>query len=359
MEDISDATFGRRRRSTVNRDEGGVDEHSLARTDGTESTRSFRSGCTRRAFLRVGSVGVVGSILGATSSASGASDGVPGETGTLRVNQPDAETGHTISFERTYEAPVVVVKPVGFEGANPAHVRLRDVGSTGCTFRIEEWNYLDGWHTTERLFYLVVESGSHTVSDGTAIQAAVVTGDDGFGRVSFPSPFASRPVVFSQAQTYRGGHEIVTRNRNVSTSGFDVRLQEEEGRDGWHTTERIGYVAVQPTTEAGFEVGRTANAVTDESYRIDFEGTYDSPRFLADVQTYNGGNTAGLRRRNLDRSSASVFVEEERSADGETNHVPEAVGYLVTTPGGLFGDGSDSDPAGYGAGGYGAGAYGA
>jgi len=329
------------------------------RADGREPEPLSR--CTRRALLRasaVGLVGAVGAVVAGDASAATSDSTIPGETGTVRVSQPDAATGHTVSFERTYENPIVIMKPVGFEGSQPAHVRLRDVSSSGFAFRIEEWAYLDGAHTAERLFYLVVESGSHTLTDGTTIQAGTTAGGDGFERVSFAEPFATRPIVFTQAQTYRGPHEIVTRNRDVSASGFSVRLQEEEGRDGRHTAERIGYVGIEPTVATGFEVGRTPDAVTDGGYRIEFDGAYDSLHLFADMQTYDGSNTAALRYRNLGRSSVDVFVEEERSRDGETNHATETVGYLVTAPGELFGDGTGTDPAGYGAGGYGVGAYG-
>ena len=328
----------------------------MARTSGTRE--SSRVKCMRRTFLRAGGVGVAGLLASTATSAAASGGSVPGETGALTVRQPDTTTGHTVSLARTYENPVVVIKPVGFEGHQPVHVRLGDVSSGEFTFRIEEWDYLDGAHITERLFYLVVESGSHTLADGTTVQAGTIAGDHRFRGVAFPTAFATRPVVFTQSQTYRGGHEIVTRNRRVSTSGFDTRVQEEEGRDGWHTTERIGYVATEPTTATGFEIGRTPDTVTDDPFRIGFENDYDSVQFLADMQTTDGTDTAELRYRGLTSSSATLFVEEERSADRETGHITEAVGYLATAPGALFGDGAGGDPAGYGAGGYGVGAYG-
>ena len=51
--------------------------------------------------------------------------------------------------------------------------------------------------------------------------------------------------MLSRCQTVAGGQAVVTRERNVSTSSFDVRLQEEEANDGWHATEVVGYVAVE------------------------------------------------------------------------------------------------------------------
>lgn len=47
------------------------------------------------------------------------------------------------------------------------------------------------------------------------------------------------------------------------------------------------------------------------------------------MQSFNGPDTAGLRYRNLDTESAEVFVEEERSRDGEMGHAGENVGFLA------------------------------
>ncbi len=54
------------------------------------------------------------------------------------------------------------------------------------------------------------------------------------------------------------------------------------------------------------------------------------------MQTTLGANTAGLRYTNLDGTSADVLVEEEQSADDETWHRTEDVGYLVVGSGTLI-----------------------
>ncbi|MCK5206487.1 MAG: DUF4038 domain-containing protein, partial [Cyclobacteriaceae bacterium] len=53
------------------------------------------------------------------------------------------------------------------------------------------------------------------------------------------------PVTISRSQTYNGQSAIVTRQTDVRVSGFSVKLQEEQGNDGLHSTESIGYMAVE------------------------------------------------------------------------------------------------------------------
>ncbi len=65
---------------------------------------------------------------------------------------------------------------------------------------------------------LSIQSG--TVTNFTASRKT------GWHQVNFPQPFPSTPVVFAQTQTYRGGDTPGIRIQNVSTTGFEVRMDE-------------------------------------------------------------------------------------------------------------------------------------
>ncbi|WP_440005330.1 hypothetical protein [Halomicrococcus sp. SG-WS-1] len=47
------------------------------------------------------------------------------------------------------------------------------------------------------------------------------------------------------------------------------------------------------------------------------------------MQTFRGIDPANLRYRNLSGTGVELEVDEERSADDETAHVPEDIGYAV------------------------------
>jgi hypothetical protein len=49
---------------------------------------------------------------------------------------------------------------------------------------------------------------------------------------------------------------------------------------------------------------------------------------LGSIASYDGGDYAGLRYQNLGSNSVELKVEEEESADSETNHTTEAVSFL-------------------------------
>lgn len=263
-----------------------------------------------------------------------------GESGTVSVNQPDRTTWRTVNLKSSYDNPVVIMEPVSYRGGHPAHIRLRNVRSGSFQYQIEEWAYLDGPHTTEQIHYVVMEAGAYTSSAGNRVEVNTMTTDHRFTRKDFTQNFTNRPVVLTQAQTRNGGHQIVTRQRKVSSNGTDIRVQEEEARDQWHTNENIGYIAMEPgvfsMNGTQFEVGRTPDTVINGWYQINFQQTYESPLFITDMQTFDGHNTAGLRYRNLTDAGVEVAVEEERSKDSEMNHTTEVVGYAVIETSGLI-----------------------
>ena len=128
---------------------------------------------------------------------------------------------------------------------------------------------------------------------------------------------------------------VATRNRNVGTGGFEVILQEEEAGGAHGAAETIYWIAWQPgvngagdpiTFEAGSQGGMTH--VFDP---IAFSSTFVSqPCFLADMQTFAGIDPSTLRYRNLSTSGVEVQVDDEQSADAETNHnAAETVGWLA------------------------------
>ncbi|HBE64386.1 MAG TPA: serine protease, partial [Rhodopirellula baltica] len=100
------------------------------------------------------------------------------------------------------------------------------------------------------------------------------------------------------------------------------------------STERVGYVAIEAgagnAAGTSYRVGRTGERISEAFASINLGAGFDAPpAFLAAMQTTTGADPAGLRFRNLDKNSVQVFVEEEQSADAETGHSDENVGFAA------------------------------
>jgi hypothetical protein len=255
-----------------------------------------------------------------------------GEGGTVTNSQSSASEWHSVALADDYSDPIVVLGPASHNGGQPTTIRGRNVSGSGFEYQLDEWEYLDDGHKSEDVGYLTVERGVHTVS-GTTMEAGTVDTDEGWASVSFGASFSSTSVVVSTAMTDNGSDAVTSRQRNVSTDGFDVRVQEEAR--GNHVAETIHYVAVEPVNGSGIEVGTTGNTVDHIPTEIAYGGFDAPPAFLADMQTFDGGDAANLRHDNRLAGSVEVWVDEERSGDSETGHTDESVGYMAFAPGSL------------------------
>ncbi|MFT6098430.1 MAG: hypothetical protein ACJAYF_000966 [Arenicella sp.] len=74
--------------------------------------------------------------------------------------------------------------------------------------------------------------------------------------------------------------------------------------------------------------GVTSNSVTHAWSTINFTGATEPPVMIAQMQTYDGPDTASVKMNNLGSNSVQVKIEEETNNDAELNHTTEVVGYL-------------------------------
>jgi len=276
---------------------------------------------------------------------SGSGDSEPDEIDTpaavtvlvdqVTVAQPNSSTWHSVVFDQAFDqVPAVVMGPPSFKGAQPTTVRVRNVTRTGFEFQIDEWDYLDGGHITETLAYLAVLPGVHDWN-GMRVEAGRVNNvAEGWSSVSYSGSFSSAPVVLSQQVSDNGARATTTRLRNSNASGFQVRVQEQELNSG-HVAEQVDYIAISAgnsqvdKSNVLISAGFTGNLVTHNWHGQSFGRNLSEPRIFADMQTFDGGDTAALRYTNLTSSSVEMKVEEEQSKDDEINHTTENIGWVV------------------------------
>lgn len=332
---------------------------------------------TRRQFLRKTAAGVGTGALAlgglGTGDASALDVGttlVIGETGAVTSTTRGRGDWDRVTFDSLLvdtlstvlgEPPIVIMKPVSYNGPQPCHVRLRNVTTRGFEYQVEEWEYLDGSHAAEQLSWVAIAPGAYeieTVSGTVAgIEASTVPTTNEAQDVDFTFDFDSTPVVLGHSQTKNGPNPVITRVEVASADGFNVRLQEEEAEADYHRSEEVGYIAIDTPTvglidslglsgvfTAEIEARRPGKKVRDSPNnptRIPFfanggDGFDRRPRVVADTQTRRGPQPCQLRRTALRRTYMDLFVEEEQSADTETNHALEDVGFLAFGRNGLL-----------------------
>lgn len=168
-----------------------------------------------------------------------------GEAGEISAYQRNGSQWHKVMLNGTYTNPVVVMQIVTYHGRQPAHIRLRNINNTSFEFQIEEWDYLDQRHMIEKISYVVLAQGTHQLASGLRVEVGTKNVDDDWGHVSYSNAYTIPPATISQCQTNNEGGAVITRQQNVTTGGFDVKLQEEGASDGQHVMEKVGYIAVK------------------------------------------------------------------------------------------------------------------
>jgi len=265
---------------------------------------------------------------------SGNNDCPIGETGQVSNIQTDKDTWFTVNLELTYINPVVIMGPPGYFGNAPTTVRVKDVTSNSFKYQLDEWDYLDGAHAEETISYMVVEAGTYTLENDAVLIAGNTSGTNhNWFTQDFGFDFPSKPIVLSQTITRNGASAVTTRQRNVSTNQFQVKLQEQQSQ-GSHAAETVSWVAIGRGQGTDFEANITGNVMTHNWRNRNFNQDYSvNPVFLANLQTTNGNDPASLRYDNLNSSSVEIMVQEEQSADNEIGHTAEVMGYYAAESG--------------------------
>lgn len=248
-----------------------------------------------------------------------------------------------VQFKGTFKNPVVIAGPPTSNDLKAGAVRIRNVNSNSFEIRMENWDYLTDAHRPESVGYMVVEAGQHELPDGTTLVAGNTHLNHRMRQVKLGSGFDQTPIVFSQVNSARGGSTVISRIQKVSSKSFESYLQEEEGNDGSHKTERVGWIAIEPNQGSGADLLVSAeNLVNHKPTQLHFERRFEkTPVLIAQTQTRNGTDPATLRIHKPDNERTTIFLQEETSADPETVHVQETLAYLITKPGQITGS-SDS-----------------
>ncbi len=262
-----------------------------------------------------------------------------GEVGKISASQTGSTQWHTVNLTGTYTNPVVIMSPLSYNNNAPATLRVKSVTSTSFQYQIDEWDYLDGAHPAENFFYFVVEAGIYELNGGVIMQAGTTQVNQSWTTVPFLQEFESVPLTFAQTTTVIEASAVSTRIRYIGTEQFELKVQEEEGNNGTHSSETVSWIAL---TEGTGNVGRSFEVDgTDRQYdHIFFEkwlnNSYEDPIVLAHMQTAYGKDPAALRYKDLDSEIIYFKVEEEQSGDFETNHTNEEIGFMVFDSAGLI-----------------------
>ncbi len=249
-----------------------------------------------------------------------------------KVTTPRLEDNEwiSVSFSEAIENAVVIVGPVSDAGDDPAMARVRNVTDTGFELRIDEWDYLDGRHTSETVSWMAMSEGEYTLADGRQISAkSVETNSKGAVSVNMDGLHSTAPT-FMQIGSDNTDGALVVRSTPTNNDTVRVQLQGEEAGGTEVEAETVFVVSIEEGTGSEFDFSSgVSRDVSDQSSAIDFGASFADTAFIGYISSVKGRDPVALRLDELGTGSASVFVEEETSKDVETLHLPEYVSWIA------------------------------
>ena len=190
----------------------------------------------------------------------------------------------------------------------------RDAGVVALTFdskgrpriRFQEWEYRDGKHTTESASVLFMQEGRHEMPDGSIWEIGHVSAERSktWYEVKFSHPFETPPKLFMMPQDSLSDHALAVRADKINKEGFKYRLDPQESVSGKGISLPLAYLAIQSPKKEGW---------------IFLDGRKERYRLVSQEIT-SRWQTVGVYE---------IRLQEEQSADSETNHGSESVHVLL------------------------------
>lgn len=231
-----------------------------------------------------------------------------------------------ISFSQSFDAAPVVFAQVSSEnGTDKVYTRIKDVTTSGFKVKISENTKAgyDGAHMNENISWYAVQSTTAAESMGATYVDTTVTPD--WKQITFPFAFASAPKVFAATQSEVGTDMVTTNIKDVTTTGFKVKLEEPPGWDGAHTKEVVGWIAFIDNSDGQEGFKSTNHNWSSVSFAPSFS---ESPALISYINTEAGTDPADVDVMNLTQNGFDVRVEEDpRVQDGA--HGSESIAWAA------------------------------
>jgi hypothetical protein len=259
------------------------------------------------------------------------------EPGFFVIEMPDWTHWYDVSLTRKYSTPVVVVGPPTFYESDPCVMRMKNFTSGGFETQLAEFHGSDHVRRKhENCAFVAVESGAHAVGEHKLEAGRIDSVNHEWQSVRFLHAYSNAPVVVCSIGSRGEDQRCLVRVKDVTASGFNVRVQEGEGYDGIHNNETIHYIAAE---EGTFDFHGTRFRV----FKADLDSTFTNVNYnqtlccgscLAQIETFNDSDPCSLRiddpdRRDYHDDSVVIKIEEDVMADSEQTHAEETVGFIA------------------------------
>ncbi len=182
----------------------------------------------------------------------------------------------------------------------------------------------------------------YTLPNGKKMVAGVIENvTHRWKTVQLPIDFATTPLIFNQVVTTNESSPVTVRTRNVVSSQFEIKLQEEQANDGIHKPESVAWTAIEEGMSAGDFSALTAQ-VGNTWVPVDYGQTFaQTPILLTTMQSTIDNDPAAVRMNGAGSASFDLFIQEEQSSESNSVHSDETTAIFAVGSAGNFTDEND------------------
>jgi PKD repeat protein len=161
-----------------------------------------------------------------------------------------------------------------------------------------------------------------------------VQADHNWAQFTFSKPFIN-PIVVAGPPGYADADPATIRIRNVTSTGFEVRIQEWDYLNEKHNPETFSFIVMEKgiyTLSNGTKIEAGSFTGSKLFQKISLQQSYAlTPVVLTQVTTYNESDAVTGRIRNGNQSSFEYRLQEQEN--NRNFHKPETISYIAWEPG--------------------------
>lgn len=249
---------------------------------------------------------------------------------------------NAVFFKQPYTSPVIIFgSPTNNNPSVLMSNRVKLVSNTTrFNFQFSPWAYQGVTSLTkdENISYFIMNAGTYDLGGLKTIAARASNIGPTWSSITFSTPFDTIPVVLTTQLNPLSTNASTVRVRNISKTGFEVKLQKETKVTTALAVETISYLAIAQGKGSyngnQIIVSKTpASTVGLTTYStIAYGDSIVNPVFLPQMQTCNDDTvTAALRCLTVGVKSSNLIKQREKSM-AATNGSAETVGWVLIKP---------------------------
>jgi hypothetical protein len=271
------------------------------------------------------------------------------EAGSHTIDGKVWQAGRTTGVTRTLQtvalgsgfsaAPVVLAQVESTANAKAVTSRVQAVTTSSFQVKAITQEADTAALSSESVAWIAIAPFTGTL-DGAGFQAAKTGANvtDAWKTITFGTTL-KQPLIFAQSQTNNGADPFVIRRRNLSATGVEIFLQEEQsaGTETAHASgEDVGFLAIGETQGELRSKLQFGELIQDQAtagtwHTVTFPLSYTNPVVVFGPTTQNDSEPVGIRVRNVTATGFEWQLDEWDYQDGA--HAQEKVHYIVAEEG--------------------------